>query len=97
MQVGKNWLAAGVQATPLFHQPGAVPMRRPGLENCLEFPAHRLAQVRRTLKRAAIPHILVAQTGAFKTAFKRRAMVLIWCPGPDPLNPFLSSSRRGPT
>lgn len=41
--------------------------------------------------------VKVAQTGHFKTGFKRRAMVLIWRPTPDPLNPFLSSSHRGPT
>ncbi|MDP4029238.1 MAG: RNA-directed DNA polymerase [Gallionella sp.] len=97
MQVGKNWLAAGEQATPLFRQPGMAPTRRPGLGDCLEYPAYRLAQVRQKLKRAAITHILVAQTGTFKTGFKRRAMILIWRPTHDPLNPFLSSSHRGPT
>ncbi|MCK9469817.1 MAG: hypothetical protein M0Q49_10415 [Porticoccaceae bacterium] len=97
MQVGKNWLAAGGQAAPLALLSGAVTARRPGFGHCIELSAYRLAQARQKLKRAAIPHVLVAQSGHFKTGFKRRAMMLIWRPTPDPIKPFLSSSRRGPT
>jgi hypothetical protein len=85
------------QSASLPRQSGMVSVHRPGLGRCVELPVYRLAEFRRKLKRAGIPHVLAAQTGHFKSGFKRRATVLVWRPTPDPLNPFLSLSRRGAT
>jgi hypothetical protein len=62
-----------------------------GLGPCLEFRASDLAGVRRRLKRAGQAHALAAQTGHFKTGFKRRELVLIWRPPGAPS--FLSAAR----
>jgi hypothetical protein len=94
MEVGNRWLIAGQEAVRLACQVSGVLTRRPGLGCCLELPRRWLTEARARLERAGIPHLLVAQTGHFRTGFKRRAVVLIWRPAPDPQQPFLATTAR---
>jgi len=81
MQVGKHWLASGASAARATRwMAGAVRVHRTGLGACEELPAHRLAALRRKLKRAGIAHVLAGQTGHFKTGYQRRALKLLWRP-----------------
>jgi hypothetical protein len=72
-----------------------APSGAPTKSAASEIHPSELPALRRRLKRAGQAHMLAAQTGHFKTGFKRREIVLIWRPpGPDTPS-FLASQQRG--
>ena len=77
MQVGKHWLLAGVCPPSL---PQGQRVQRPGLGPCTEWPLTSLPLLRQRLKSRGIAHLLVSQTGHFKTGFKHRTLTSVWFP-----------------
>jgi RNA-directed DNA polymerase len=75
VQVGHCWQMRG--ACP----PGLPPGRRvqqPGLGACTAWPLAALPNLRRGLRAQRLAYALMAQTGHFKSGFKRRALVACW-------------------
>jgi hypothetical protein len=70
------------------------PIHHPGLGPCLEIHPDHLPALRRHLKRTGQAHVLVGQHGHFRTGFRRRSLLLVWCPAAESRSPFLAT-RRG--
>lgn len=63
----------------------------PGLGPCLEVHPDRLHDLRRCWKRAGQAHVLIAQTGHFRTGFRRRELLLVWRPVAESFPPFVAT------
>ena len=94
MQVGNRWLltAPDEAGARRLVAPGASRVRRPGLGACLEVHPRDLPALRARLKRAGQAHALAAQTGHYRTGFKRRELVLRWRPATAAASSFLAPS-----
>lgn len=73
MQIGSRWWTEGRWAR--LAAAGAIDAVRPGLGAGIELTSAALARMRRALRRAGIGYALVAQTGFFRSGFRRRALV----------------------
>ena len=93
LQVGKHWLLAGPCPTALA--PGQR-VQRPGLGPCTEWPLAALPMLRQRLMDSSTSHLVVSQSGHFKTGFKQRSLSAVWLAQPLTSRPFLLTRLSSP-
>ena len=80
LEVGNRWLWPDSVARAAGQGGCGTAVLRPGLGRCREIAAAELPALCRRLRRAGQAYVLAAQTGHFRTGFRRREIVECWYP-----------------
>ena len=96
LEVGNRWLWPDSVARAAGQGGCGTAVLRPGLGRCREIAAAELPALCRRLRRAGQAYVLAAQTGHFRTGFRRREIVECWYPpAAAAAQALFSSTPRG--